>query len=124
MDKITSVDDNFIFSSNNKLTADEREIVINYSEYDKVWYAESSIPKFWRKLEKQGWICTNTQYYADGTICSKSFTSSNSKGITITNPNKTRHVSDELKAQMAERFRAYHESKHKDENNLVEVEDE
>lgn len=123
MNKITSIDDDFIFTSNNKLTSDEREIVINYSEYDKIWYAETSIPKFWRKLEKQGWICTNTQYYTDGTICSKSFTSGNNKGITITNPNKTRQVSDEVREQMAERFRAYHEAKAK-ETNLNEVKDE
>jgi len=103
--KITEVDENYSFVSNNKLTQFERELVINYCEYDKVWVAETSIPKFWRRFEKKGWICTRTQYYADGTVCSKTFTSGNSKGISITNPNKTRVLTDEQKAAAAERFR-------------------
>ena len=109
--KTTEVDNDFTFVSNNKLSQCEREIVINYCEYDKVWYAETSIPKFWRRLEKKGWICTGTQYYADGTVCSKSFTSGNSKGITITDPNKVRVMSEEAKALASERFKAFHNNK-------------
>lgn len=103
--KTTEVDEDYSFVSNNKLTQFERELVINYCEYDKVWVAETSIPKFWRRFEKKGWICTGTQYYADGTVCSKTFTSGNSKGISITDPNKTRVLTDEQRAAAAERFK-------------------
>ena len=47
-----------------KLSRDEREIVLVYNEGERVWYADTSIPKFWRKLEKKGWECIRTQYYA------------------------------------------------------------
>lgn len=106
--KTTSVDEDFTFASSNKLSQFEREIVLNYCEYDKIWYAETSIPKFWRRLEKKGWICTGTQYYPDGTVCSKTFTSGNAKGISITDPNKVRVMSDEARALAAERFKAMH----------------
>ena len=86
-----------LFASNSKLTQEEREIFLNYNEADRIWTAETSIPKFWRKLEKKGWICTGTTYYPDGTVCAKTFTSTNSKGVSITDPFKTRVVTEEQK---------------------------
>lgn len=120
--KDTSVAEDFTYSSNTKLTQNERELVINYCEYDRIWYAESSIPKFWRRLEKKGWICTGTQYYPDGTVCSKSFTSGNSKGISITDPNRVRTISEESKQKTAARLKAYHEQRKLD-NNVTNAED-
>ena len=100
-----------LFASNSKLTQEEREIVLNYNELDRVWVAETSIPKFWRKLEKQGWICTGTTYYPDGTVCAKSFTSTNSKGVSLTNPFKTRVMTDEQREAARQRLSEYHNSK-------------
>lgn len=107
---ITNEDDESVFSSNSKLSRDEREFHLWYNEADGIWEAESSIPKFWRKLEKKGWTCTNVQYYYDGTVCSKTFTSGSSKGVSITDPTKTRVMSDEQRLAASERFRALHKS--------------
>lgn len=92
------------FASTSKLTQAEREFYLIYNELDRVWIAESSIPKFWRKLEKKNWTCTGTQYYADGTICSKTFTSNSPKGINITDPTKKREMTEEQKLAMKERM--------------------
>lgn len=99
-----------------KLSRDEREIVLVYNEGERVWYADTSIPKFWRRLEKKGWECINTQYYSDGTVCCKSFKGApgSSKGITITDPFKKRELSDEQRQKIRERFAK------KDTNNEVE----
>ena len=86
-----------------KLGKDDREICLVFNEGEGVWYADTSIPKYWRRLEKKGWICLGTQYYADGTICSKSFKGSK-KGVTITDPFKTRVLTDEQKQQIKDRF--------------------
>lgn len=93
---------------NSKLSRDEREFHLWYLESEGVWEAESSIPKFWRKLEKKGWTCTGTQYYHDGTVCAKTFTSGNTKGVSITDPTRTRTMSEEQKLAASERFRAMH----------------
>lgn len=86
-----------------KLSRDEREIILVYNEAERVWYADTSIPKFWRRLEKKGWECIKTQYYSDGTVCSKSFKGS-SKGITITDPFKKRELTEEQRQKIRERF--------------------
>lgn len=99
-----------------KLSRDEREIVLVYNEGERAWYADTSIPKFWRRLEKKGWECINTQYYSDGTVCCKSFKGApgSSKGVTITDPFKKRELTDEQRQKIRERFAK------KDTNNEVE----
>ena len=101
---IDSLDSQETFASTSKLTQAEREFYLNYNELDKVWVAESSIPKFWRKLEKKNWICINVQYYPDGTVCSKTFISNSSKGVSITDPTKKREITEEQKQAMRERM--------------------
>jgi hypothetical protein len=86
-----------------KLTRDEREINLVYNEGEGVWYADTSIPKYWRRLEKKNWECIGVQYYKDGTICSKSFKGSK-KGVSITDPFRTREMSEEQKQKIRERF--------------------
>ena len=86
-----------------KLSRDERECILVYNDAERVWYAESSIPKFWRRLEKKGWTLVSTQYYSDGTVCSKSFKGS-SKGVNITDPFKKREMSEEQRQKIRERF--------------------
>ena len=108
---IASLQTDSTFVSSNKLTAEEREFYLNYSEFDKCWYAESSIPKFWRLLEKRNWECVRVQYYKDGTIQSKSFKSNSSKGVSIKDPTITRQVSDEQRQKAKERLIAYQKAK-------------
>lgn len=79
---------------NERLGKSDRECILVFNEEEGVWYADSSIPKFWRRLEAKNWECINTQYYKDGTVCSKTFRGSK-KGVTITDPFRKREMSDE-----------------------------
>lgn len=110
-DNVITESEEFVFSSNSKLCREEREFHLWFNEADSVWEAESSIPKFWRKLEKKGWTCTGVQYYHDGTICAKTFTSGNKKGVSITDPTKVRIMSEEQKLASSKRFKDFHKSK-------------
>lgn len=101
-----------------KLSRDDRELVIVYNEAEGVFYADTSIPKFWRRLEKKNWECVHTQYYSDGTICSKSFRGSK-KGITITDPFKKRELSEEQLQKIRDRF-----SKTNNDEDTEDIEDE
>lgn len=115
-DYVNSLQEDADFVSANKLTQFEREFYLNYSEYDKCWYAESTIPKYWRLLEKRNWECTGVQYYRDGTVCSKTFKSNSTKGVTITDPTrKGRELTDEQRQAARERLMAYHNNKSKEE---------
>lgn len=93
-----------------KLTKEEREIVLIYNEAEGVWYADTSIPKYWRRLEKKNWICIKTQYYKDGTVCCKTFKGSK-KGVSIVDPFKKREVSEEQKEAARQRFLSRSEDK-------------
>ena len=119
---IESLNSNIQTATNVKLTQAEREFFLNYNELDKVWVAESSIPKFWRKLEKKNWTCIKVQYYPDGTVCSKTFTSNSTKGVTITDPTKKREMSEAQKQAMRERASKMQLSRSN--FNIVEEDDE
>ena len=93
-----------------KLTKEEREIVLIYNEAEGVWYADTSIPKYWRRLEKKNWICIKSQYYKDGTVCCKTFKGSK-KGVSIVDPFKKREVSEEQKEAARQRFLSRSEDK-------------
>lgn len=86
-----------------KLSRDDRECILVYNEAEGVWYADTSIPKYWRRLEKKNWECIKTIYYSDGTICSKSFKGSK-KGVSITDPFKTRELTEEQRQAIRDRF--------------------
>ena len=86
-----------------KLSRDDRECIFVYNEAEGIWYADTSIPKYWRKLEKKNWICTKTIYYKDGTVCSKQFKGSK-KGINITDPFKKRELSAQQLQAIRDRF--------------------
>lgn len=101
-------ENSIVLASNTRLTKEEREFYLNYNELEEVWVAETSIPKFWRKLEKKNWTCTGVQYYPDGQVCSKTFTSGNKKGVSITDPTKVRVMSEEDKERARQRFLAMH----------------
>lgn len=94
-------------SVSTKLSKDEREIVLVFNEGEGVWQAETSIPKFWRRLENKNWKCVKTTYYSDGSICSKCFVGS-TKGVSIVDPFKKREVSDEQREAARERFLKIH----------------
>ena len=90
-------------SVSSKLSKDDRECIFVYNESEGVWYADTSIAKYWRRLEKKNWECVKTTYYSDGTVCSKSFRGSK-KGITITDPFNKRKLTDEQRQAIRDRF--------------------
>lgn len=54
-----------------KLLPEEREVILIMDDRDRKWKASCSSPTYMRKFEKQGWKCTKTEYYKDGTVCTK-----------------------------------------------------
>ena len=54
-----------------KLLPEEREIILIMDDRDRKWKASCSSPTYMRKFEKQGWKCTEIEYYKDGTVCTK-----------------------------------------------------
>ena len=54
-----------------KLLPEEREIILIMDDKDRKWKASCSSLTYMRKFEKQGWKCTKTEYYKDGTVCTK-----------------------------------------------------
>lgn len=76
-----------------RLTAEERETILNYNSLDKVWTMDSMVPKQFRKALKQGWTPLVEYVYEDGTVCGMVLTAPE-KAITIRNPNKVRVMSE------------------------------
>lgn len=103
-DYLDSVDQQVDRLNNKKLTKEERELILVFNEADGYWTADSSIPKYWRRLEKKGWKLENTYYYNDGTVCSKTFVSGSKKGVSILNPLSTRVMSEAQKEATRKRL--------------------
>lgn len=69
--------------SNMRLLPEEREIILIMDDKDRKWKASCSSPTYIKKFEKQGWTCTKTQYYPDGTVCTKFFETPSKSSISI-----------------------------------------
>lgn len=82
-----------------RLSAEERETILNYDNIDKVWYMDTTVPKHANKAKKQGWTQTAEYVYEDGTVCGGAFVASE-RAITIRNVEK-KQMSD---AQMCNLF--------------------
>jgi len=105
--------DDINFATNVKLTKDERETILLYSESDNCWVADSSVAKNIRKFEKQGWECTGKQYYPDGTLMAAQFKAPY-HAINIRPFEKIkREMSDEQRQVMSERMKKMQESRNK-----------
>lgn len=68
---------------NYKLSSEEREVILIMDDKDRKWKASCSSPTYMRKFEKQGWTCTGTEHYRDGTVCTKYYEAPTSASITI-----------------------------------------
>lgn len=76
-----------------RLSVEERETILVYSNTDKKWIMDTTIPKHCNKAKKQGWEQTAEFVYEDGTVCGGAFTAP-ATAITIRNPNKKRVMSE------------------------------
>ena len=70
-----------------KLSAEERETILNFDSIDKIWTMETTVPKHFRKALKQGWTPIRQYVYEDGTVCGMELTASE-RAITIRNTTK------------------------------------
>lgn len=76
-----------IIKVNGRLTNEEKETVIVYRSADKLWYADTVVPKHMNRFKKQGWKQTAEYVYEDGSICGGVFEGAD-RAITIRNAEK------------------------------------
>ena len=75
------------------LSTEERETVMVYDYVDKVWHAETVIPKHLNKWKKKGWNQIAEYVYDDGSVCGGVFVVPE-KAISFRDPNKKRVMSE------------------------------
>jgi hypothetical protein len=76
-----------------RLSAEERETVLNYDNVDKMWIMDSTVPKHFNRALKQGWTPTVKYIYEDGTVC----------GMALTAPARAITIRNTAKKQMSEK---------------------
>ena len=76
-----------------RLSAEERETILNYDSETRIWTMDTTVPKHFRKALKQEWTPIIEYVYEDGTVCGMVLTAPE-KAITIRNPNKVRVMSE------------------------------
>ena len=114
-DKILTADEELDvnFATNVKLSREEKETVINYSELDNKWVVDTSVWKHMNKFKKQGWKVISTQYYPNGDVMAMQFECP-PHGISIRPFEKIkREMSDEQRLAMSERMKKMQESRTK-----------
>ena len=86
-----------------RLTKEERECVLVYSECENKWYADVSVAKLKTKFIKQGWIQTSETTLPDGTWVASTFEapyhSVGIKGMI----KRVRTMTDEQRKELSER---------------------
>ena len=80
----------------NKLTAEERETLLNYDSVEKMWVMDSTVPKHFRKALKQGWKPICEYVYEDGTVCGMTLIASE-RAVTIRSTTKKQMSEKQLK---------------------------
>lgn len=89
-----------------RLTKEERECILVYSEADNKWYADVSVGKLKTKFIKQGWIQTSETTLPDGTWVASTFEAPyHSVGIKGMNK-RVRTMTDEQRKELSERAKA------------------
>ena len=89
-----------------RLTKEERECNLIYSEIDEKWYAEVSIGRLKTKFIKQGWTQTSETTLPDGTWVASTFEAPY-WAIGVKSPNKrVRSMTDEQRKELSDRAKA------------------
>lgn len=78
-----------------RLTAEEREVYLNFDPMDKMWTMESFVPKYFRKAIKQGWTPIRQYVYDDGTVCGMTLTGPE-RAVSVRNVNKKKLSAKQL----------------------------
>ena len=85
-----------IIKINVKLTADERETLLNYDSINKEWIMDSTVPKHFRKAVKQGWTPIRQYVYDDDTVYGMVLKAPE-RAVTIRNVEKKKMSETQLK---------------------------
>lgn len=110
-----------------KLSIQEQETHIYYDVENKCWIADTTYLPHMRKFMQKGWKKTSETLYDDGTPEGMSFITEGRKGISITNPNGSRQMTDEQREAARKRLQKYHAEKGNidfDEEDLSSVSEE
>jgi hypothetical protein len=67
-----------------RLTLEEKEVLLLYDAVDKQWTMDTTVMKYYNKAKKQGWTQTKEFVYDDGTICGGVFVAPD-RAVTIRN---------------------------------------
>ena len=70
-----------------RLSNEEREVHFYLDPIERVWIVDAFMPKYFRKLIKQGWTPIREYIYEDGTVCGMSFTAPE-RAISVRKPEK------------------------------------
>ena len=81
---------------NVKLTAEERETLLNYDSINKEWIMDSTVPKHFRKAVKQGWTPIRQYVYDDDTVYGMVLKAPE-RAVTIRNVEKKKMSEKQLK---------------------------
>ena len=84
-----------IIKINGKLTAEEKETILNYDGTQKIWIMDTTVPKHFRKALKQGWTPIKQYIDEDDAVCGMVLTAAE-RAITIRNTSK-KQMSDKQK---------------------------
>ena len=89
-----------------RLTKEERECVLVYSEIDDKWYVDVSVGKLKTKFIKQGWTQTSETTLPDGTWVASTFEALyHSVGIKGTTK-RVRNMTDEQRKELSDRLKS------------------
>lgn len=89
-----------------RLTREERECILLYSEIDNKWVADVSVAKLKTRFLKQGWIQTSETTLPDGTWVASTFeVPYHAVGIR-SSEKKVRELTDEQRKKLSERAKA------------------
>lgn len=76
-----------------RLSAEERETILNYDNINKKWIMDTTVPKHANKAKKQGWRQVKEYVYNDGTVVGGVFEAPEG-AISLRNPSKKRIMSE------------------------------
>ena len=89
-----------------RLTKEERECVLAYSEIDNKWVADVSVAKLKTRFLKQGWIETSVTTLPDGTWVASTFEAPYHAVGIRSSEKKVRELTEEQRKELSERAKA------------------
>lgn len=89
-----------------RLTKEERECILIYSEIDNKWVADVSVAKLKTRFLKQGWTETSVTTLPDGTWVASTFEAPYHAVGIRSSEKKVRELTDEQRKELSERAKA------------------